>query len=116
MNEKLLEDLNCLKESIKESDEYKDVLNKNSLLENSDEVKLLSYKKDMAIVEYEDALKHYNKNSQEVLNVEKVMAKSIYELNNHKLVKEYNASFAKLNNVYEEINQELFSFYKGVKK
>ncbi|MFA6667317.1 MAG: hypothetical protein WCS51_03055 [Bacilli bacterium] len=116
MNEKLLLDLINLQKEIKNTEEYKDVLLKNSLLENSDEVKLLSYKKDMAIVEYEDTLKHYNKNSNEVLSAEKVMAKSIYELNNHKLVKEYNASFAKLNNVYEEINQELFSFYKGVKK
>lgn len=116
MNEKLLNDLFELKECILNSLEYRDVILKNKILEESDEVKILSYKKDMAILNYEDSLKYYPKNSLEVLNEEKNMAKAIYNLNNHKLVKEYNAAFAKLSNIYKDINFELFSFYKMEKK
>lgn len=116
MNEKLLDDLIELKECILNSLEYKDVILKNKMLEESDDVKILSYKKDMAILNYEDSLKHYPKNSLEVLNEEKNMAKAIYNLNNHKLVKEYNEAFAKLSNIYKDINFELFSFYKMEKK
>lgn len=115
MNEKLLIDLVNLKEILKKSKEYEALSIKNQKLEESDEVKLLSYKKDMAIMNYEDALKHYDKNSLEVLSAEKVMSKAIYDLNNHPLVKEYNLAYRDLNEVYLKINHELFSFYKGTK-
>ena len=112
MNEKLLNDLINLKNEILNSREYKDVILKNKAMEQSDEVKILSYKKDMAILNYEDSLKHYSKNSIEVINEEKNMAKTIFSLNNHKLVKEYNEVFASLSNIYKDINFELFGFYK----
>ena len=112
MNEKLFNDLVELKKDILNSIEYKDVMLKNKIMEESNEVKILSYKKDMAILNYEDSLKHYPKNSIEVINEEKNMAKAIYNLNNNKLVKEYNEAFAKLSNIYKDINLELFGFYK----
>jgi Protein of unknown function (DUF964). len=115
MNEKLLIDLVNLKEILKKSNEYEALSTKNQKLEESDEVKLLSYKKDMAIMNYEDALKHYDKNSLEVLSAEKAMSKAIYDLNNHPLVKEYNLAYRDLNEIYLKINHELFSFYKGTK-
>jgi Protein of unknown function (DUF964). len=111
MNEKLNNDITNLKNSIINSDEYKNLQEKNQAIENSDEVKVLSYKKDMAIMEYEDALKHYNKNSKEVLDCESKMSKAIYNLNNHPLVIEYNLAYKELNLIYKEINKELFSFF-----
>jgi cell fate (sporulation/competence/biofilm development) regulator YlbF (YheA/YmcA/DUF963 family) len=115
MNEKTLNDLFELKKTIIESSEYKKVLSLNALLENSDEVKILSYKKDMAILDYEDVSKHFPKNSLEVLEKEKALAKAIYNLNNHDLVKKYNKAFEELSLIYERINSSLFSFYE-VKK
>lgn len=115
MNIKLLDDSIILKDCIKNSKEYLTLLEKNKALENSDEVKILSYKKDMAILSYEDALKHYDKNSIEVLKEEKAMSAAIYNLNNHPLVKEYNLAFRDVNKIYQKINNELFSFYKGTK-
>lgn len=112
MNEQLLSDLIDLRNKILNSTEYKEVVLKNKVMETSDEVKILSYKKDMAIMNYEDTLRHYDKNSLEVINSEKNMAKAIYNLNNHPLVKEYNKAFAELSAIYKEINLELFGFYK----
>ncbi len=112
MNEQLLNDSIDLRNKILDSEEYKKVKLKNKEMECSDEVKILSYKKDMAIMNYEDALKHYDKNSVEVINAEKEMAKAIYNLNNHPLVKEYNKMFAELAAIYKDINFELFGFYK----
>lgn len=116
MNESLLNDLLDLRNKVLNSEEYKNLIIKNELIEKSDDVKILSYKKDMAILKYEDALKHYSKNSLEVLNEEKNMAKAIYNLNNNELVKEYNKAFEKFSAIYDEINLELFSFYKMEKK
>lgn len=112
MNEELLNSVYVLKEAIRSSLEYKSFVKANEILESSDEVKLLSYKKDMAIVDYEDALKHYNKNSIEVLNSEKNLSQAIRNLNNHQLVKEYNKAYFQLKAIYEKINRELFGFYK----
>jgi len=113
MNKNLYESISNLKTAIRNSGEYKALVLQNELLEKSDEVKVLSYRKDVAIMEYEDALKHFHRNSVEVLNTEKRMSKAIYDLNNHKLVKEYNLCFANLNKVFEHINEELFDFFKG---
>lgn len=112
MNEKILNDAIKLRESILNSEEYKKVQELNNLMNNSDEIKLLSYKKDLAIMEYEDALRHFSKNSIEVINKESNMAKAIYLLNNNKIVKEYNIAFSKLESIYKEINDSLFSFYE----
>ena len=112
MNEKLLSDSIDLRNKILNSEEYKNLLLKNKEMESSNEVKILSYKKDIAIMNYEDALKHYDKNSIEVIDAEKDMAKAIYNLNNHPIVKEYNKAFAGLADIYKNINLELFGFYK----
>lgn len=112
MNVELLDKIDALKKEIENSEEYKELLRHNEILENSDDIKILSYRKDVAIFEYQEALKHFNKNSIEVIGKEKVMAKSIYDLNNHELVKNYNKAFASLNSIYKEINVLLFDFYK----
>ncbi len=112
MNEKLLNDSIDLRNKILDSEEYKNLFLKNKEMESSNEVKILSYKKDIAIMNYEDALKHYDKNSIEVIDAEKDMAKAIYNLNNHPIVKEYNKAFAELAGIYKSINLELFGFYK----
>ena len=46
MNLRQIELINILSEKIKESDVYKEYLNSEKEIENSEEVALLSYKKD----------------------------------------------------------------------
>ena len=90
MNLRQIELINILSEKIKESDVYKEYLNSEKEIENSEEVALLSYKKDMALVQYEDALRHFDKNSKEVLEASRHVSKAIFALNNHELVVKYN--------------------------
>ena len=92
-----------------ESEAYKNFLIAEKDIDN-DEVKILSYKKDMAIMNYEDALRHYGKNSSFTLNESKKMSKAIFELNNNLKVKNYNISLAHLNALYKYIFEEIFSF------
>lgn len=108
MNLRQIELINILSEKIKESDVYKEYLNSEKEIENSEEVALLSYKKDMALVQYEDALRHFDKNSKEVLEASRHVSKAIFSLNNHKLVVKYNKKLANLNYFLNEINKELF--------
>lgn len=108
MDLELIELINKLSENIKSSDVYKTFLASEKEISESDEIKILSYKKDMAIVKYGDMIKHYDKNSQEVINASKEMSEAIYKLNNHHLVQIYNKNLANLNYFLKEIRDELF--------
>ena len=81
MNLRQIELINILSEKIKESDVYKEYLNSEIEIENSEEVAILSYKKDMALVQYEDSLRHFDKNSKEVLEASRHVSKAIFALN-----------------------------------
>lgn len=112
MNEELLNQISILKENIVNSDEYINLLKAEKEMEQSNEVMILSYKKDMAIVDYEDALKHYSRNSIEVLKAEKILSETAYNLNQHPLVKSYKENLDKLNQLYEEIDKIIFTGIK----
>ena len=112
MNEELLNQISILKENIVNSDEYRNLLKAEKEMEQSNEVMILSYKKDMAIVDYEDTLKHYSRNSIEVLKAEKILSETAYNLNQHPLVKSYKENLDKLNQLYEEIDKIIFNGIK----
>ena len=65
----LIDKVLYLKEELLNSAEYLNFKNTEQKLENNDEVALLSYKKDMAIVDYEDTLKYYSRNSNPSLGI-----------------------------------------------
>lgn len=112
MDEKLVEKLSLLKTEIINSKEYQEFIEIEKKLTSNEEVMVLSYKKDMALVEYVDGLKHYSKNSQELININKNLAEATYNLNNHPLVKEYKKKLDDLNKLYLEVENII---YKGIK-
>ena len=112
MDENLINLLSELRDLLKETDEYKSLIAAEKTMENSDEVMVLSYKKDMALVHYEDTLKHYPKNSKEVLESEKNLAETVYNLNNHELVKDYKTKLNAYNKLLEDVKNRIF---KGIK-
>lgn len=103
-----LELINKLGNDIKSTQIYINFKAISDKVESSDEIKILSYKKDLAIMEYEDALNHYGKNSEETLKASKNMSEAIYKLNSHPLVKEYNIKLSLLNALLKEVDKELF--------
>lgn len=104
----LIDKVLYLKEELLNSAEYLNFKNTEQKLENNDEVALLSYKKDMAIVDYEDTLKHYSRNSNEALKSNKLLSDAIFKLNENPLVKEYNASLDILNKLLSNIESRIF--------
>lgn len=112
MDSELLFKLNELRELIENTNEYKELLLAEEKMSTNEEVMLLAYKKDMALVEYEDSLKHYSKNSKEVLFLSENLAKAVYNLNNHEDVLNYKNKLDQLNLLYSEIEEVIL---KGIK-
>ncbi len=108
MDIELLNLIYKLNSDLKDDEIYKDFKNKENALNSSDEVKILCYKKDMAIMNYEDALRHFDKSSKEVMETSKTMSKAIYEMSNHPIIKEYNEALKKYNLLLKEIKKEMF--------
>lgn len=85
-----------------------DVLEKK--LEQNEEAMALSYKKDLAVDEYEFALNHFGENSKEVETAQKKMHEAKLALDSCPVVKEYLSAYSKVRDLYMEINEILFSF------
>lgn len=77
-------------------------------LNKDEEVMKLAYQKEMAIVEYEDALNHYGKNSAELKKAQQNLAKCKLNLDNHPLVKEYYLALQKVREMDRKVNEKLF--------
>ncbi|MCR5185332.1 MAG: YlbF family regulator [Bacilli bacterium] len=109
MNEEILLSANKLKEALK-NDERIIALNaiEKKMME-SEEVMALSYQKDVAADKYNDMLRIYKENSEEVTSSLKELAEAKKKLEEHPLVREYLKAYQKVRLLYEEINQTLFS-------
>lgn len=108
MNLELIEKIDRLREDIKNSSEYLELEKATFDMENDSEIQLLCYKKDMLILEYEDALKIYDKNSKEILLINKKMSEIIKEINSKEKVIRYNGALKKYNDILDCINKEVF--------
>ena len=108
MDKELYDALIKLKESI-ENDPRVLALNEiDARLSKDEEVMKLSYKKDLAIVSYEDAINHFGEKSEQALKAQKELHLAKLELDSHPLVKEYNAKYQEVRLMYNHINEELF--------
>lgn len=112
MNIELINSLTKLKEAINNDPRLLKLNELDKRLNNDEEVMRLAYKKDMASVSYEDALKHFSKDSKEVRDAQKRLHEAKLELDNNELVKEYNLAYKEVRLMYEMINEELFAKFK----
>lgn len=108
MNESLLNKLLELKNIIENDENVLKLKELDEKLDVNEDVMKLSYKKDMMIVEYENALKHFGENSKELLNAQKNLHLAKLELDSYPLVKEYNECYSKVRLLYKKINDTLF--------
>lgn len=108
MNEAILNKVLSLKECLK-NDERIIILNDlEKRLENDESVIALAYKKDMATTMYEDALKHYKSDSEEVSIAQKNLYEAKKKLDENPLVKQYNKAYKEVWLLYKYINKEIF--------
>lgn len=110
MNEVVSELTYKLKEELKNSIEYKQLKQFERELENSKDIQLLVYKKDMLIVKLEDILKYKDKNSVEVLMIQKEINDCLTKINSFEIVKKYNKALSEFNALLDKINKEILSF------
>ena len=110
MNEVVSELTYKLKEELKKSKEYKQLKQFEKELENNKDIQLLVYKKDMLIVKLEDILKYKDKNSVEVLRIQKEINDCLIKINSFEIVKKYNKALSEFNALLDKINKEILSF------
>ena len=110
MNEVVSELTYKLKEELKKSKEYKQLKQFEKELENNKDIQLLVYKKDMLIVKLEDILKYKDKNSVEVLMIQKEINDCLTKINSFEIVKKYNKALSEFNALLDKINKKILSF------
>lgn len=108
MNIELINDIENIKEFLKNSPEYLELKKAEQIMDNDDEVKVLCFQKDHAMIVYNDDLKVFDRNSLESLKSHKYFSERVYLLNHHPLVEDYVAKLLKYNNLLEKINKEIF--------
>ena len=82
-------------------------------LNNSQEVILLAMKKDQANNDYNDILRHFSKESEEAIKYQRILYEAKKALDEHPLVKEYNATYKEVRELYSQISDILFSSFNA---
>ncbi len=109
MNEKISELTYKLKEQLN-IDPRIIALNKSEKsMKESEEVMALSYRKDIALDRYNEMLKYYSDDSEEVVKARQDLALAKKELDSHPLVRDYLYKYQQVRILFEQVNQSLFS-------
>lgn len=108
MEQKLYDSLVHLKGVIESDDNVLELERLSKEMDENDEVKKLSYQKDIALMNYEDALKHFPKDSKEVNEAQKSLHQAKLALDEHPLVHHYLEVYSKVREMYDKMNLELF--------
>ena len=111
MNQNLLDKALKLKEEINSLPEVKELERLDKLLNENEEVMKLCYKKDLCAAKYEDSIRHFGDNSEYALKAQNALHQAKLELDNNELVKQYNAQFKKVREIYNRINEEIFNSF-----
>lgn len=109
MNEILLKKLTLLKTEIETHPDVNKLNELDKLLNESEQVMKLAYRKDVALTQYEDAVRYFGENSSEALKAQKALYQAKLELDENSLVKEYNNQYKKVKKLYDKINEEIFN-------
>ena len=112
MNEQILNKCQLLKEAIEKDPQILLLNQLEKEIENNEEVMVLSYKKDVALANYEDTIKYFKDDRDKIQKAQKLLAESKYNLDIHPLVKQYNKAYLEVKLMYEEINNQLFYIFR----
>ncbi len=110
MDEEIINLTYQLKASIENDSRIKKLNDVEKKMNASEEVMSLSYKKDVALDHYNEMVKYFKDDSDEVVNARKNLAEAKKELESHPLVREYLSSYQEVRLLYEHINETLFSY------
>lgn len=108
MNQEIYDILMQLKTLLNDDSRIKHLIKANENLENSDEAKILSFKMDNALREYNDILKIYPLESDEAKKYQHNLFLAKKELDKLDVVKRYNKAYKEVRELYKYINEEIF--------
>ncbi|MCF0117725.1 MAG: YlbF family regulator [Bacilli bacterium] len=109
MNKDIYEISSILKQAL---DTHRDIVLLNQYekdMEDDEEAQKLSYLKDMAVLKYNDMLKIYSSESNEIKPFINELSKCKESLQTHPKVAIYLKQFSKVKQIYNEINNILFA-------
>lgn len=105
-----------LKEEIDKDPRFIKLNELEKKMSEDEEVMLLSYKKDVSNIRYNDMLKIYQEDDEEVLKARKELIERKDELDAHPLVKEYLSALNEVRRVLFEMNSIIFGGFKEEKR
>lgn len=105
MDGSLLEKIYALKDAINNDPRVLDLLKKEKNMEENEEVMVLSYHYSRAQDEYNNALKHYKEDSDEIKIYQKKLFEAKQKLDSHCLVKDYLKAYKEVRLMYKEIEE-----------
>ena len=100
-----------LRDEIMNDSRYLLLLKLEKEMENDDEVCALSYKKDVANNNYNDMLKIFPLESEEVKKAQKELYEAKKTLESHPKVREYLKAYQEVRILFDEINKIIFEGY-----
>lgn len=112
MNESIYQITLKLKEQIKSNKIYLDLIESEKEMENNDEVIKLAILKDQANDKYNDFVKYFKDDSNEVKQARKELYLAKEKFESHPLVKKYLENYQKLRLMLNEINDIIFDGLK----
>lgn len=112
MNDEILKATYELNMAIKKLEDEVELSKKEKMMEENEEVMVLSYRFDDAQTKYNDALKFFDKNSKEVQQAQKNLYEAKKELESHHLVRDYIEAYSKVRKYYDEIQKAIFDKFK----
>lgn len=115
MNDQLLNKLESLKLALEKDERIIGLNLLDEKMNKNEEVMALAYKKDMAALDFEDALKHFGEKAKETQVAQKRLYEAKLSLDTHPLVKEYNEAYKEVKILYNKINDELFKDFSSQK-
>ena len=98
-----------LKDLLNHDERIIKMLEAEKRMNESEEIQLLSYKKDLASSEYSDILNHFDRESEAAKKYQKKLYEAKKALDEHPLVREYMSYYIQVRDLYNEINDILFS-------
>ena len=110
MNEEIMNLAYQLKASIENDSRIIRLNEIEKKMNESEEVMSLSYKKDVALNHYNEMMKYFKDDSDEVVHARQELANAKKELESHPLVREYLSAYQEVRLLYEHINETLFSY------
>ena len=109
MDEKISELTYKLKEQLNNDPRVIALNESEKKMNESEDVMVLSYRKDVALDHYNQLLKYYSDDSKVVVKARQDLATAKKELESHPLVREYLSNYQQVRLLFEQVNQTLFS-------